>query len=102
MTELCSAIAALIAGFLLGATFFGGLWWPIRMGISSELPAVWFSASFLLRTTVAVGGFYFVSHGDWGRLLVCLGGFVLARIVVTRLTRSPMEKRSRFIEAGIP
>jgi F1F0 ATPase subunit 2 len=32
-------------------------------------------------------GFYFVAQGRWQRLLLCLFGFVIARLVVKWLTR---------------
>jgi len=41
MTELL--ILALAAGLVLGAIFFGGLWWTVRKGVSSKYPALWFS-----------------------------------------------------------
>jgi len=34
-------------------------------------------------------GFYLVSGADWRRLLSCLIGFVVARQLVTRLSRAP-------------
>ena len=37
--------------------------------------------------TIALAGFYFTAGGHWERLLVCALGFVLARPVVTWLTR---------------
>ena len=100
MIEPAALLLALLAGLSLGAIFFGGLWWTIRRGISSEWPAVWFFGSLLLRTGIAVTGFYFVAHGDWRRLLACLLGFFVARLVVMRLTRVPIEKRTLFAEGG--
>ena len=95
-TEL--ALAAL-AGALLGAFFFGGLWWTVERGVASESPAVWFLGSVLLRTAVVLAGFYFVSQGHWSRLVACLAGFVAARVVVVkRLTRAPAETRARLDE----
>ena len=88
------------AGVALGAIFFGGLWWTIRRGVSSQVPGLLFAGSLLLRTSVTVGGFYFVSHGDWRKLLACLLGFITARIFVTRLTRVPMVEPVRFQETG--
>ena len=82
---------AWVAGVLLGAIFFGGLWWTVRKGVSSQQPALWFFGSLLLRTSIALAGFYFVAGGHWERLLVCLLGFVMARLIVTRLTRPPVE-----------
>jgi F1F0 ATPase subunit 2 len=78
---------AFLSGALLGAIFFGGLWWTVRRGLLSPVPAVWFSASSLIRTAVTLGGFYVVSHGEWRRLLTCLLGFFLARIVVMHVSR---------------
>ena len=87
MNEIWSLVPALVAGMLLGAMFFGGLWWTVRKGISSTRPARWFSGSLLLRTTLTLAGFYVVSDGHWEKLLVCLLGFTIARLIVTRLTR---------------
>lgn len=100
MDETPRIILSLLAGFLFGTIFFGGLWWTIRRGLSSESPALLFAGSLFLRTIITVGGFYFVSHGDWRKLLACLPGFLFARIVVTRLTRKPMETGVRIVEAG--
>jgi F1F0 ATPase subunit 2 len=47
----------------------------------------WFFGSLLLRMSIALAGFYFVSGGQWERLLLCLVGFVIARLGVTGLTR---------------
>ena len=88
------------AGVALGAIFFGGLWWTIRRGVSSQVPGLLFAGSLLLRTSVTVGGFYFVSHGDWRKLLACLLGFITARIFVTRLTRVLKVEPVRFQETG--
>ncbi len=86
MSEMILFSLALLAGILLGATFFGGLWWTVLKGVSAKQPALWFSISLLLRTGIALAGFYFVSGADWKRLLGCLLGFVIARIIVTKLT----------------
>ena len=88
MNETLSLVLALVTGVLLGAMFFGGLWWTVQKGVSSKRPALWFFGSLLLRTSIALAGFYFVSGGHWERLLVCLLGFVMARLIVTRLTRA--------------
>lgn len=93
MHEAPALALAAAAGALLGAFFFGGLWWTVRRGASSPRPALWFSGSLLLRMSVAVAGFYFVAGGRPERLLLCLLGFVLARLAVTRLTRPAAEAR---------
>ena len=76
----------------VGTIFFGGLWWTIRKGVSSKQPALWFFCSLLLRMVIALAGFYFVGRGHWQRLVVCLLGFVMARVVVTLLPRPPVER----------
>ncbi len=91
MNETLALVPALLTGVLLGAMFFGGLWWTVRTGVSSKRPALWFLGSLLLRTSITVTGFYFVSRGDWRKLLLCLLGFVIAHFLVTRLTGSPVE-----------
>ena len=96
--EPVSLLLALAAGVLLGAMFFGGLWWTTRRGVSSKLPALWFVGSLVLRMTAALTGFYFVSNGQWDRLLTCLLGFVIARFVVMRLTRA--AEKPHYVESG--
>jgi F1F0 ATPase subunit 2 len=88
MNDVAAFSIVLMAGVLLGAFFFGGLWWTVQKGMTSKNPALWFFGSTLLRMSLAVAGFYFISQGDWRKLLVCLLGFVIARVVVTRFTRT--------------
>ncbi|MCA9320388.1 MAG: ATP synthase subunit I [Planctomycetes bacterium] len=94
MSEPWSQLLAWIAGMVLGVFFFGGLWWTIRRLVSAKRPALWVIGSFLLRTSAALFGFYFVSGRRLDRLLLCLLGFVMARILVTRLTRFSHERDS--------
>ena len=95
MTEFLTLTLSLAAGLLLGAIFFGGLYWTVRKGISSKQPALWLFVSLLLRMSIALAGFYFVGRGHWERLIVCLLGFVLARLVVTWLTRPSRQNQTR-------
>jgi F1F0 ATPase subunit 2 len=87
MNETLTLVLSGVAGGVLGAIFFGGLWWTVRKGISSEHPTTWFFGGLLLRMSIALVGFYFVGGRHWDRLLLCLLGFVVARLVVTWLTR---------------
>jgi F1F0 ATPase subunit 2 len=91
---------ASMAGLLLGAVFYGGLWWTVRKGLSSPRPAVWFLGSFLLRTGMVLAGFYVVSGGRGDRLLACLLGFLIARVFVTRWTRSSLAPRRCMASLG--
>ena len=99
MNETWILAVALVIGVLLGAVFFGGLWWTIRKGISSKQPALWFFGSLLVRMCIVLAGFYFVSGGHWERLVLCLIGFVIARLAVTRLTRGAKNPTYLALEA---
>ena len=101
MNEPLSLALALVSGVLLGAMFYGGLWWTVRLGVSSKRVALWFFGSLTLRMGVVLAGFYFVAGGHWQRLLLCLLGFVMARVAVTRLLRPPAETSpSRALEGS--
>ena len=93
MIEAVTLVLAWAAGGMLGAVFFGGLWWTVRKGVSSDRPALWFFGSLLVRTGIVLVGFYLVSNDDWQRLAPCLVGFVMAQLLVTRLTRSMKNRR---------
>jgi len=94
VNEALMRIVAAVAGLLLGVIFFGGLWWTVRKGVSSPRSALWFLGSMLLRMSVALAGFYFVGRGHWERLVACLLGFVVARLIVIWLTRSPRKSKN--------
>ena len=80
-------ILTLLAGVGLGIFFFGGLWLTVRRGLVAKTPAAWFLISFLLRMTVALLGFYWVAQlGKWQYLAAALLGFIITRIVLTRVT----------------
>jgi F1F0 ATPase subunit 2 len=91
MNEFLFLAPALAAGLLLGTFFFGGLWWTVIRGVSSQRPALWFFGGVLLRMSVTLAGFYFVGRDNWERWLLCLLGFLLARLAVKWLTRPPVE-----------
>lgn len=86
MNELLFILSGL-AGALLGLFFFGGLWWTVRKGLTSQRPGLWFVGSLLTRTVITLSGFYLIGHDHGPRLLVCLFGFIIGRYVVLRLTR---------------
>ena len=97
MSDIPVLAAALLAGALLGAFFFGGLWWTVQKGVTSETPALWFLGSLLLRTGVVLAGIYFVAQAHWSRLVACLLGFMIARVVVVRrLKRLPAESQNKL------
>jgi F1F0 ATPase subunit 2 len=94
MNDFLILAFAWVVGLLIGAIFFGGLWWTVRKGASSKHPAHWFLGSLLLRMSIALTGFYIVGRGDWERLVSCLLGFIVARFIAMRATRPPVEKQN--------
>ncbi len=100
MNEYLGLLLAWGAGGVLGAVFFGGLWWTVHRGLDSNKPALWMFLSLLVRMAITLLGFYLAGSGDWRRLLACLVGFVMARQIVMRRYRSPNEK-SQFQEQEV-
>jgi F1F0 ATPase subunit 2 len=97
MNEILNLVLNLVTGILLGAIFFGGLWWTVQKVVSSKRSALWLFGSLLLRTSIALAGFYFVAQGHLERLLTCLLGFVAARLIVMWFTSS-VEKSTHLAE----
>jgi len=95
MSETLTMVLVFVVGILLGAMFFGGLWWTVQKVIFSRWSALWVIGSLLLRTGIVLTGFYFVARGHWERLLLCLLGFITARLLVTWLTRSSGKNQIR-------
>lgn len=90
MTDPLALLLALLAGAVLGAVYFGGLWWTVRKAVTARQPALWFFGSLMLRMAIVLPGFYFASGGHWQRLLACLLGFVIARFMLMRLAGPPL------------
>ena len=77
-------LVCLVAGFTLGAFYFGCLWWTVRRLPTLRQPGLVLFVSFVARTVVVVAGFYAVSGGRWQRIVACLVGFLLARALLVR------------------
>jgi F1F0 ATPase subunit 2 len=78
----------LLAGLVLGAAFFGGLWWTVARALASPNPAQWFLISMVARMGLVLTGLAMVGGDDWRRWALCLLGLVVARAAVKRLTRA--------------
>jgi len=71
---------AYTAGLGLGLFYFGGLWLTVRRLPAARRPGLLAAGSLALRTGICLFGFYLVMGGRWERLMLCLAGFVTARI----------------------
>jgi F1F0 ATPase subunit 2 len=78
-------LVVLLAGFALGIIFYGGLWLTVRALPKSRHAVLLALASFWGRTGLVIGGLLLAMDATWQRALVCLLGFALARIALSRL-----------------
>ena len=99
LLPLLALLVSWVEGALLGVFFFGGLCLTVRKIESTKHVALLFLGSMLLRTSVVILGFYFVLGDNWQRLIAGLLGFIIARIVITRLTRDGVQSKGS-IAAG--
>lgn len=65
-----------------GIFFFAGLHYSVGKIVRSRYAAVWAAGSFLIRTGITLGVFYWLAAGSIGRLLVCTGAFLMAKALV--------------------
>ncbi|PKH03959.1 ATP synthase subunit I [Psychromonas sp. MB-3u-54] len=100
--QLQGLIPALFYGAVLGVFFFAGLWWTVRQGAKSKHPVIWFLSSFVLRSTLTLFAIYWITGGQWSRLLVCMLGFTLARIIVLIITRYSTKRAVQQESAHAP
>ncbi len=92
MNEIIYMLLVFTAGLVLGIFFFGGLWLTVKNAVISQRPALWFIGSFLIRVTITLTGFYYLSQGSWKNLLISVSGFIIARTIIIYLTKSIEEK----------
>ncbi len=90
MSFAADILLPLLGGGALGAFFFGGLWWTVRRATRSARAPLWFAASSLFRTAAALAGMYWLTAARWEKLLPCVAGFYVARLLATRFAGDPL------------
>ena len=98
MNEVLSLLPSIFGGIFLGVLFFGGLWFTVRKGLNSKKPALIFMGSLIIRMGIVVMGFYYVGANSWQKMLACLGGFLIARIVIFHITKKDKQAKTEFIK----
>jgi F1F0 ATPase subunit 2 len=93
MNEILYVVLAFAVGIMLGALFFGGLWFTVKKAVGAKIPALWFFGSLLVRASITLIGFYVISLGSWQMLLVCLLGFIAARYIIMLIMRPKKEQQ---------
>ena len=92
IAQILFILSAFIPGFILGIFYFASLWITVRQLPTTAYPVRLFIGSWLGRIVITLLGFYLVMDGQWQKALICLGGFILARIILINFWR---PKRSR-------
>lgn len=75
----------LASGALLGAGYFAALWWTVRQLPRRRRPGRWLALSALGRGAALLAGFVALARAHPLALLAALVGFLLARLVATRM-----------------
>lgn len=83
-TDLLSWGLASIWGAGLGLFYFGGLWWTLRSLPGKPHPRARIGLSFVLRTLIALFGFWIVIQIDIKAFFFTIGTFFLTRLFLTR------------------
>ena len=96
MNDFAYKFLVLITGLALGTIFFGGLWLTVKKALLSKKPALWFLGSLVVRTGLTIVGFYYIARGNWINMLICLVGFVIARLLVLSYTKIKHDKKLKI------
>lgn len=81
----------LLAGFVAGVLFFGGLRWTVTKLTAVRRPALLAAGSFIARTGVVVAILLASTDGRLLRVLAALGGFLIARTVLVGRVRRDLQ-----------
>lgn len=93
MPEPLTDVLILLAGFSLGIVFYGGLWATIRALPTARHPSLLALGSFWGRTALVVSVLVVVVASRWQNAIVCMAGFLLARIVLGHLIPHTTTRR---------
>ena len=83
-TDLLSWALASIWGAGLGLFYFGGLWLTLRSIPGKSHPKIRMVLSFVVRTIIALFGFWIVIQKDVYAFFFTMGTFFLTRFFLTR------------------
>jgi len=77
-------IIAFLIGVALGAFYLTVLWHTVHRLPASQNAAALLIGSYVVRMGLVLAGFYLVMDGRWERLVSCMAGFVIARLILLR------------------
>lgn len=82
-----SILSRLLAGAALGIFFYTGLYFTIRVLLTTSHPIPLLMGSLGFRTLVVVASILFLTEGRWQYALTCVAGFLLGRVAVSKSLR---------------
>lgn len=92
--DFAGLFLSLMMGAGLGLFYFGGLWLTVKQLPESSHPALLTVASFLVRTSAVLLGFYFIMESRLEKLLAAMAGFFIVRLIFVRLI-GPVQSKLR-------
>ncbi len=78
-------------GFIVGLAYFQGLWLTISRFSNKKNFAGKLLVSFVVRLGMTIFIFYYFMRDDWKRLILMLGGFLIARQMLIRRKQQPFS-----------
>jgi F1F0 ATPase subunit 2 len=84
-TDVLYLVLAFTAGLGLAGLHFAGLWLTISRLPQSKHPGLLMIVSLIIRLGITLTAIYFVMGGHWQRLLACVAGFLIGRLVCVRI-----------------
>jgi F1F0 ATPase subunit 2 len=70
-------------GVILSVFFFGGLWWTLKKIPHKQNPRRFLGYSFIIRTSIALGGFWLALNHSPAAFGVTMAAFALMRFMLT-------------------
>ena len=77
-------LPAIATGVAAGLIFWGGLWWTVRQLANHPHPALIMLVSFVIRSVIVIGAFYWMMNAHWEQLAVALLAFMSIRMVLAK------------------
>lgn len=84
--DLHSIAMAFLAGAALGVGYLALLWESLQGLATAQNPLARILGGAVLRMAALLGLFFLVMDGQGERLLACLAGFMIARVLVVWVT----------------
>ena len=84
MIDWIEIAASVLVGVCLGLVYFGGLWWTITRAQNANRPVMFYLASLLVRTTIALVSLAFILQIGVLSVIAALAGMIAVRMVLVR------------------